>query len=237
LEVSWEEEKGNIMKISNLSKKYNNFHFNWQRTDCFEKKIYGIIGANGCGKTTFLKILSGLVRPDTGTIDYENLTPRDITMVFRKPYLMQGSVYQNLIYPLSIRKIEPNQEKVDYYLEMAGLKDMKNQYAPSLSSGEQQKLSLIRALIFSPKVILIDETFCNMDIESVITFEEYILKSQKEQPITWFIISHQLSNIKHLCDWVYFLHKGNVETCGTALEVLHNPKNPHLQKFLHCQAL
>jgi ABC-type multidrug transport system ATPase subunit len=225
------------MKISNLSKKYENFNLNWQRSDVFEDKIYGIIGSNGCGKTTLLKILAGLIKPDSGSVDYGNLTPSDITMVFRKPYLMQNTVYQNLIYPLSLRKIKPNQEKVDYYLEMAGLKDLKNQYAPSLSSGEQQKLSLIRALIFSPKVILIDEAFSNMDVESVTLFEEHILKIQKEQPITWFVISHQLSNIKHLCDYVYFMHKGKMETCGTVDEVLFNSDNQNLQKFLHYQTL
>jgi tungstate transport system ATP-binding protein len=150
---------------------------------------------------------------------------------------MQTTVYQNLIYPLSLRNIKPDEEKVEFYLEMAGLEDLKTQYAPSLSSGEQQKLSLIRALIFSPKVILIDESFSNMDIESVSVFEEHILDIQKEKPITWFIISHQLSNIKHLCDYVYFLHKGEVEEWGTVNEVLFESKNSHLRKFLHYQTL
>ena len=225
------------MKISNLSKKYESFQLNWQREDYFEKKIYGIVGANGCGKTTFMKILAGLIQPDSGSIDYGNLTSRDITMVFRKPYLMQSTVYQNLIYPLTIRGIKPEQEKVDYYLKMAGLENLRDQYAPSLSSGEQQKLSLIRAFIFSPQIILIDEAFSNMDIESVTLFEEHILKLQQEKPITWVIISHQLSNINHLCDVVYFLHKGKVEVHGTVDEVLLNPENLHLKKYLHYQTL
>jgi len=118
---------------------------------------------------------------------------------------------------------------------MAGLETLRNQYAPSLSSGEQQKLSLIRAFIFSPQVILIDEAFSNMDIESVTIFEEHILKLQQEKPITWFIISHQLSNIRHLCDVVYFLHRGNMEVHGTVDEVLFNPENLHLKKYLHYQ--
>jgi len=225
------------MKITNLSKKYENFHLNWQREDSFENKIYGIIGANGCGKTTFMKILAGLIPPDGGSIDYGKLTPRDITMVFRKPYLMQRSVVQNLTYPLTLRGIKPNQEKIDFYLNLAGLKELENQYAPSLSSGEQQKLSLIRAFIFSPQVLLIDEAFSNMDIESVSIFENYILETQKEKPITWLIISHQLSNIKHLCDQVYFLHKGKMEVCGTVNEVLFQSENPNLKKFLQYQTL
>jgi len=225
------------MKISNLSKKFDTFHLDWQRTDIFENKIYGIIGANGCGKTTLMKMIAGLIKPDKGYIDYDGLTSRDITMVFRKPYLMQDTVYQNLIYPLSIRKIKPDQDQIHAYLQMAGLERSHRQYAPSLSSGEQQKLSLIRAFIFSPQIILIDEAFSNMDIESVSLFENHILKMQGDKPITWIIISHQLSNIAHLCDHVYFLHKGRVEAEGTVDEVLFHPQNQNLQKYLRFQTI
>jgi len=225
------------MKISNLSKKYENFHLNWEREDYFEPKIYGIIGANGCGKTTFMKILAGLIPPDGGSIDYGDLTPRDMTMVFRKPYLLQKSVIHNLTYPLNIRGIKPDQKQVESYLQMAGLEDLQKQYAPSLSSGEQQKLSLIRALIFSPKVVFVDEVFSNMDIESVSVFENHILEKQRKKPITWFIISHQLSNIKHLCDHVFFMHQGRMEVEGATEDVLFNHQNPNLKKYLQYQTI
>ena len=225
------------MRISNLSKKYENFHLNWEREDVFEPKIYGIIGANGCGKTTFMKIMAGLIPPDGGSIDYGDLTPRDMTMVLRKPYLLQKSVVQNIIYPLNIRGIKPDKEQVESYLKMAGLENLQKQYAPSLSSGEQQKLSLIRALIFSPKVIFIDEAFSNMDIESVSVFENHILEKQQQNPIIWFIISHQLSNIKHLCDHVFFMHQGRMEVEGATQKVLFNHENPNLQKYLQYQTI
>jgi len=137
-----------------------------------------------------------------------------------------------LVYPLSIRKIKPNHEQINTYLQMAGLENSRKQYAPSLSGGEQQKLSLIRALIFSPKIIFIDEAFSNMDIESVALFENHILQIQSTNPIIWFIASHQLSNIARLCDHVFFLHKGSVEADGTTNEVLSNPQNQNLQKYL-----
>ena len=225
------------MKISNVTKKFDRFSLDWQGTDSFESKIYGIIGPNGCGKTTFMKIIAGLAEADSGHIDYEGLTRRDITMIFRKPYLIHDTVYNNLVYPLKLRKIKPDEEQVENYLHMAGLLAMKSQYAPSLSSGEQQKLSFIRALIFSPKLILIDEAFSNMDIESVALFENYILKIQKERPVTWIIISHQLSNIKQLCDYVFFMHGGLAEERGTPEEILGSPKNPNLLKYLRYHAL
>jgi len=225
------------MKISRLTKSFERFSLDWNRTDILGSKIYGIIGANGCGKTTLMKIIAGLIKPDSGQVDYGDMTTRDITMVFRKPYLTSDTVYKNLTYPLKIRKIEPDEVQVTELLELAGLAEMRNQYAPSLSSGEQQKLSLIRALIFAPKVILIDEAFSNMDIESVIRFEDFILQSQKTSPATWIIISHQLTNIKRLCDHVYFMHGGKFMVDGTPDEILLNPENPDLRKYMQSQSI
>ena len=222
------------MKISNITKKLDKFSLDWQQSDDFHKKIYGIIGSNGCGKTTFMKIAAGIIKPDGGYIDYKGLGPKDITMVFRKPYLIHDTVYKNLTYPLLLRKIKPDNDQVDHYLEMAGLENLRNQYAPSLSGGEQQKLSFIRALIFSPKMILIDEAFSNMDIESVALFENHILNMQNEKPITWIIISHQLSTIKRLCEYVYFMHKGKPEIHGDTDKILLEPQNINLQRYLQC---
>ena len=220
------------MKITNIKKKFGSFTLDVPLLDFSETIIYGIIGPNGCGKTTVLKLMAGLQKPDDGQIEYEDLTRRDVTMVFKKPYLIGDTVLKNLTYPLALRGIKPNKEIIDEYLEMAGLADSREKYAPSLSGGQQQKLSLVRALIFSPKIIFIDEGFSNMDIESVVFFENYILNRQKEHPITWIIVSHQISDIKRLCDYVYFMCNGTVEEEGTTDELLLNPKAPNLKRFL-----
>ena len=225
------------MKISNITKRLDKFYLNWQRTDSFEPGIYGIIGSNGCGKTTLMKIMAGLIKPDGGFVDYNGLTPRDVTMLFRKPYLMHDTVYRNLVYPLKIRNIKPDEQQVDFYLKMAGLEDAKKQYAPSLSGGQQQKLAFVRAMIFSPKLILVDEAFSNMDIESVSQFQDFILETQKQSPAIWVIISHQLSAIMQLSDYVYFMHDGRPEAWGSAEEILLNPTSPNLQKFLQYQVI
>ena len=220
------------MKISNIQKSFDRFSLNVNSADVTENKIFGLIGANGSGKTTLMKIMAGLLKPDSGHIDCGDLSPRDITMVFRKPYLLHDTVIRNLTYPLSVRKIKPDDAIIEHYLEIAGLKDRRDEYAPGLSGGEQQKLSLIRAMIFSPKLIFVDEGFSNMDIESVAFFEEYILNMQKATPVTWVIISHQLSNIRRLCDYVYFMHDGRIEVSGQMDELLQNPENANLKRYL-----
>ncbi|MCL2400467.1 MAG: ABC transporter ATP-binding protein [Defluviitaleaceae bacterium] len=213
------------MKISKIKKNFDRFSLYIEELDIAENGIYGIIGSNGCGKSTTMKIMAGLMKPDSGHVDYKNLSQQDITMVFRKPFLMRDTVIQNLIYPLTLRKIKPNTDVVNYYLEIAGLQELRNQYAPGLSGGEQQKLALIRAMIFSPKMIFIDEAFSNLDLESVSFFESLILARQQSEPIMYVICSHQPSHIKRLCDHVFFMDKGRIEAEGSATEMLANHKN------------
>jgi len=220
------------MKISKLKKDFDKFSLFIDSLDMPEGSIYGIIGSNGCGKTTAMKLMAGVLTPDGGSIDYEGLTAQDITMIFRKPYLMHESVLKNILYPLKIRKIKPDMEYIEHLLEISGLKDLRNEYALTLSGGEQQKLSLIRAVVFSPKLIFIDEGFSNMDIESVSVFEDFILDMQKTQKLTWVITSHQLSVIKRLCDNVFFMHDASIKAQGTVEEILQSPELPELKQYL-----
>jgi len=220
------------MKISNVKKSFEKFSLHIENLDVPEGKIYGIIGPNGCGKTTAMKLMAGVAQPDSGVIDYEGLTPRDITMALRKPYLLHDTVIRNLVYPLKIRKIAPDPEKVEHFLEITGLQNYRDEHALGLSGGEQQKLALARTLIFSPKLIFIDEAFSNMDIESVAFFEDYIIERQKTEPATWVVISHQLSNIKRLCEFVFFMHDGEVKVSGPTDELLTSPENAELRQYL-----
>ena len=158
------------MKISKLQKKMGQFTLQIEELYLESGKVHGLIGTNGCGKTTLSKLIQGILVPDGGRIDYEGLTPRDITMTTQRPYLLHDTVYQNLIYPLKIRGIRPDEAKMDAWLERCGLLQKKNQYARSLSSGEQQKLSFIRALVFDPAFVIVDETLSNLDPDSTELF-------------------------------------------------------------------
>lgn len=196
------------MKISDLKKQVGKFQLEVDTLELAPGKIHGIVGPNGCGKTVFLKLVTGILKPDAGTIDYEGLTAREITMMSQRPYLLQTSVYGNLIYPLKVRGIRPKEAEVDRMLARAGLLEQKKQYARSLSSGERQKLSFLRALIFGPKLVAVDETLSNLDAESEELFEGLILEIQRQTPITWLIVNHQLDHINQLCDQIHYMERG-----------------------------
>lgn len=225
------------MKIINLQKQLGNLSININDWKIQDGKVHGIIGANGCGKTSISKLILGLLEPENIIIDFETIDSSQITMTSQRPYLMHTSVYENIIYPLKIRRITPNQEEIDFYLTKFNLFHKKNEYAPRLSSGERQKLSLIRSLIFHPQLIIIDESLSNLDMESVRLFENTINDIQKNSPVTWIIISHQLAQIQRMCDRVHFVDNGSILESGTVEDMLFKCDNERLKKYIDANIL
>jgi ABC-type multidrug transport system ATPase subunit len=225
------------MKIMGLEKIQGSFSLKVNGMALSSPGIYGLIGPNGCGKTTAAKLIAGLLTPDRGTVDTEGLTDRDITMLTQTPYMMDDTVYNNLIYPLKLRKIKPDDALCDQYLERIGLLHRRKQRARSLSGGERQKLAMLRALIFKPRFIIMDEALTDLDIDSLDMFESLILEKQKSDPVTWLVISHQLPHVKRLCDYIFFMSRGRLETQGSAEEILIRPVNPLVRQYLKHETL
>lgn len=198
------------MKIINLEKNMGRFQLKIDHLDIEPGKVHGLVGHNGCGKTILLKSIMGILEPDCGEIDLDGLSRRDMTMMTQRPYLLHDSVYENVIYPLKIRKMAVDEAAVDALLEKVGLLAQKNQYARSLSSGERQKLSFLRAVIFGPEFVIMDETLSNMDPESEKVILDFIREIQKTKPITWLIVNHQLEQKKDLCDVIHYMEKGRI---------------------------
>ena len=225
------------MKISGLEKKLGNFSLSVENLTFPGPGIYGLIGPNGSGKSTLAKLLAGLLEPDRGSIE-TGLGIRDITCLSRKPYMMNDSVYNNLLYPLRLRQQQPDQKLINEYLERMGFSERQKQKAGSLSSGEQQKLAFLRAIIFKPRLVIADEAMTALDIDSLDLFENMILEEQKKDPITWIIISHQMPHIRHLCDYIFFMYQGKIETEGKPDEIFSHASHPtgainnHLRQYL-----
>ena len=152
----------------------------------------------------------GILEPDRGTIDLEGMDRKNMTMMSQRPYLLTGSVYDNIVYPLKLRKIKPDEAEIDSFLERTGLLAQKNQYARSLSSGERQKLSFLRAIIFEPEFIIMDETLSNLDPESERAIVEIIKEIQSERPVTWLMVSHGRDVREELCDIIHYMEKGRI---------------------------
>lgn len=220
------------MKMIDIKKQIGNFSLSIPSLTMQEGLIHGLIGANGCGKTTLAKLIMGILKPDAGHIDFGSIQPNEITMTTQRPYLMHTSVYENLVYPLKIRGMKPKEEVVDTYLSSCGLLNKKKQYARSLSSGERQKLSFLRALIFEPKLVILDETLANLDPDSVEYFLSVIREWKQKRPITFLFISHQLPQVFALADQIHFFSKGEVLKSGTKEAFLTGAQDERVKKYL-----
>jgi len=220
------------MLLTGVEKKLGDFSLCIDRLQVPGTGIYGIIGPNGSGKSTLAKLIAGLLEADEGKIEIPGLTSRDITILSRKPYMMDDTVYNNLVYPLRVRKQKPDTGLIKEYLDKMHFSGRGKQKARSLSGGEQQKLAFLRALIFKPRLIIADEALTALDIDSLDYFENLILEEQKKDPIIWIIISHQMPHIRRLTEHVFFMHQGKIETSGSVGEIFSHHPNPHLRQYL-----
>lgn len=202
--------------------------------------FWGIIGPNGSGKSTLLRLISMLTDPTSGKITYESRdkdpsVKRLMTLVFQKPYLLRTSVYNNIAYPLQIRRVHSSEirQKVEEMLVAFQIESLADQKAWTLSGGEAQKVALARALVFNPELILLDEPTANIDPASIMLLEEQLrLHYQKYKP-TVLMVTHNLQQTKRLCHKVAFLHEGKIHDHGSMDHVFGSEATPLVKSFIY----
>lgn len=181
-----------------------------------EGKIHGIIGANGVGKTTLLRILAGLDSSFSGHVlydgcPYSDALRRRMTYISQKPYMLNRSVYENLAYPLRIRKVSSDEitKRIDEMMELMNLHHLASKSATVLSAGEREKVNIARGLIYKPDVVILDEPTASIDPDTVTELERTIIEYQRKQNATVIVVTHNLSQALRLCDTLHvFENKG-----------------------------
>ena len=198
-------------------------------------RITVIMGPNGAGKSIFLKILNGIIRPTSGKIlwnekVHESLVLSGQALVFQKPVLLRRSVKANLDFFDKLTNLN-NYDK-NQLLKIVDLLDQKNQPARLLSLGEQQRLSLIRALLLRPRLIMLDEPTANLDPASTKIIEDIII-SLKEFGIKIIFVTHNILQAKRLADEVIFFDKGKLIEHSNSKEFFLNSKSMKVNNYLN----
>lgn len=198
-------------------------------------KITVIMGPNGAGKSIFLKILNGIIRPTSGKILWNEKIDKSLVLngqalVFQKPILLRRSVEANLDFFDKLTNLN-NYDK-NQLLKIVDLLDQKNQPARLLSLGEQQRLSLIRALLLRPRLIMLDEPTANLDPASTKIIEDIII-SLKEFGIKIIFVTHNILQAKRLADEVIFFDKGKLIEHSNAKEFFSNSKSIKVNNYLN----
>lgn len=155
-----------------------------------------VMGVNGCGKSTLMNILAGQLPYEFGKVVYDgqNYTKKlasHMTLVHQKPYLFDRSVYENIAYPLKVRGLAPSviKEKVEMMLEELKIEVLRDKNGTELSGGETQKVAIARAMVFEPKLLMLDESTSNIDSNSITEIES-LIRNYSNQERTLIFVTH-----------------------------------------------
>ena len=227
----------NSIEVINLSKSYkskqavNNINFKIN-----ENEIVGLLGPNGCGKTTTIGMILGLLKPTSGQvlingIDIEkNKISLLHKMNFISPYIelpKKLTVKQNLTVYGKLYNINNLNDRIDYLSNKLRLNNLLDKITGELSSGQKNRASLAKALINEPTVLLLDEPTASLDPETGDFIRTFLENYKKEKKIAVLLASHNMDEVKRLCGSVLMMNDGNVIDRGTPDDLIkkHGRKN------------
>ena len=213
-------------------------------------EVIVIIGPSGMGKSTFLRCINYIERPEKGIIEIDNVkvdaekcTDKEIkqlrlktSMVFQNYNIFKNkTVIENVMLPMtSVQKIEKEiaKEKALQYLDQVGLLGKVNEYPSRLSGGQQQRVGIARAMAVNPKLILLDEPTSSLDPELVLGILDILRNLANEHKRTMIIVTHEMSFAKEIADRIIFMDDGRIIEEGTPEKIFSNPQNERTKRFL-----
>ena len=215
----------NSIEVINLSKTYkskeavNNINFKIN-----ENEIVGLLGPNGCGKTTTIGMILGLLKPTSGKvlINGMDIEKNKISLLnkmnFISPYIelpKKLTVRQNLIVYGKLYNIKKPNERIDYLSNKLRLNELLDKITGELSSGQKNRVSLAKALINDPSVLLLDEPTASLDPETGDFVRTFLENYKKERKISVLLASHNMDEVKRLCGTVLMMKDGSIVNSGT----------------------
>ncbi len=195
-----------------------------------EGEIVALLGPNGSGKTTILKILAFLENPTSGEVKFqgEKVNFKNTekvrlksTLVFQKTALFSTSVYNNIAYGLKIRKIPRYERDIEIKkaLELVRLEGFEKRNARKLSGGEQQRVAIARALVLKTELLLLDEPTANLDPKNAGILEEVIDTVNRENKVTIVMATHNMFQAKKLPHRIALIDEGKITEIGAPAEI------------------
>lgn len=229
------------MEYPESGKVLDNLNFNIEKGEFFV-----IVGPSGSGKTTSLKLINRLIEQTDGDIFFNNKKLKDYNLRelrLKIGYVLQEialfpnlTVFENISLIPEMKKIDREiiDEKIDFLLNKVGLepKKYKDRFPEELSGGEKQRVGILRAIISGPEILLMDEPFSALDPISRINLQDLIKELHNEYKITTVFVTHDMSEAIKLADRICFMKEGKVIQIATPEEIVKNPENKFVSKFL-----
>lgn len=227
----------NNLQIDSLSKSYNGVEAVDDISFVIKKnEIIGLLGPNGCGKTTTIGMILGLLKPSKGRvlIDNQDIEKNRINVLkkinFISPYIelpKKLTVKQNLYIYGKLYGVDKLNEKIDHLCEKLRLNEILYSITGELSSGQKNRVSLAKAIINDPILLLLDEPTASLDPETGDFVREFLENFQKERRGSILLASHNMTEVERLCSSVLMMKKGSIIDSGKPEELIlkHGRKN------------
>ena len=213
-----------MIQIENLRKVYDNKYEALKsiNLEINEGELVCLLGPSGCGKTTILNLLSGLLDPTSGDIKFDNKSvvnkhpkDRNIGLVFQNYALYPHmTVLENVMFPLLVGKNKmPKKEAMEIakkYMRVTSIEELADKKPGEMSGGQQQRVAITRALVQSPKVLLLDEPLSNLDARLRLKIREEIRRLVKEIGITTIFVTHDQEEALSISDRIVLMNQGIV---------------------------
>ena len=230
----------NSIEVINLSKSYGNKeavkNINFRVN---ENEIIGLLGPNGCGKTTTIAMILGLLKPSNGKVlvNEKNIENNRISLLhkmnFISPYIelpKKLTVMQNLIVYGKLYSVKNLNNKIEYLANKLRLEEFLKKITGELSSGQKNRVSLAKALINDPSVLLLDEPTASLDPETGDFVRTFLENYKKENKISVLLASHNMSEVKRLCDSILMMKDGIIIDKGKPDELINKHGRQNLEE-------
>ena len=230
-----------FIQIKNLTKKFqdtfavNNINFSIEKN-----KTLGLLGPNGCGKTTSIGMILGLIKPTSGQIiidnkNLETLKRNDILarINFASPYIelpKKLTVRQNLEVYGRLYGIKNRKERIEEISEDLDIKDFFDRKTGELSSGQKNRVSLAKSLINKPEILLLDEPTASLDPDIGDFVRSYIQDYSSKNKVTILLASHNMAEVERLCDTIIMMKSGKIIDRGTCKEIIDKHGRNNLEE-------
>ena len=230
-----------FIQIKNLKKKFNNnFAVNGINFEIDKDRTLGLLGPNGCGKTTSIGMILGLIKPTSGEIiiDNKNLDTfkRDEILArinFASPYIelpKKLTVRQNLEVYSRLYGIKNRKERIDEISEDLNISDFFERKTGELSSGQKNRVSLAKSLINKPEILLLDEPTASLDQDIGDFVRSYIQNYRSKNKVTILLASHNMAEVERLCDSIIMMKNGKIIDRGTCKQIIDKHGRNNLEE-------
>lgn len=208
--------------------------------DVYNGEFLSILGSSGCGKTTILRMLIGILAPTSGRIlkdgvDITTVHPskRGMGIVFQNYALFENmTVFQNVVYAPRLHRMPDCEARALDMLCRMGLEDLKDKKPVELSGGQQQRVAIARTMVLEPDVILFDEPLSALDVSTRLMMRKEIKNLQKEANVTMIYVTHDQEEAFAMSDRIMVMRDGQIEQLSTPGELVENPASEFVREFV-----